>query len=81
MPLEDEEIESLKTLARSSLRYDPCPTLKEGMRVEVVRGPLIGVRGALIRKDPKYRLLLAVTLIRQGALVEIDASDVVPAWI
>ena len=77
-PLEDEEIESLKTLVSSSLRYDPCPDLKEGMRVEVVHGPLKSVRGTLIRKDAKYRLLIAVNLIRQGAIVEIDASDIVP---
>jgi transcription antitermination factor NusG len=75
-PVEDREIESLKTLIHSSLRYDPCPGLKVGMRVEVIRGPLMGVRGVLLRKDSKYRLVIVVDLIRQGAAVEIDAADV-----
>lgn len=75
-PVEDSEIESLKTLIHSSLRYDPCPGLKVGMRVEVIRGPLMGVRGVLLRKDGKYRLVIVVDLIRQGAAVEIHADDV-----
>src|SRR3990172_11416982 len=68
-PVEDAEIESLRTLIRSSLRFDPCPSIKIGMRVEVVRGPLMGVQGLLIRKDSKDRLVLSVDLIRQGAAV------------
>jgi transcription antitermination factor NusG len=75
-PVEDEEIESLRRLIRSSLRFDPCPSIKVGMRVEVVRGPLMGVRGVLVRKDSKDRLVISVDLIRQGAAVTIDASDV-----
>lgn len=36
----------------------------------------MGVRGRLLRKDRAARLMIAVTLIRQAASVEIDASDV-----
>jgi hypothetical protein len=42
----------------------------------VVRGPLTGVRGRLLRKDRSARLVISVTLIRQGVAVEIDAVDV-----
>ena len=48
------------------------------MDVEVVRGPLAGVRGKLLRKDRITRLVLAVTLINQAAVVEIHPADVVP---
>jgi len=63
----------------STLRYDSHPYLREGMTVEVIRGPLEGVRGLLLRKDKRHRLVIAVHLIQQAAAVEIDASDVVPA--
>lgn len=76
-PVQDFEIDGLKTLVQSSIRFDPCPGLKVGMRVEVVRGPLMGVRGILIRKEAKYRLVISVDLLRQGAIVEIDSEDVV----
>jgi hypothetical protein len=48
------------------------------MQVEVVRGPLQGVRGILLRKEKRHRLVLGVRLIQQAAAVEIDIADVVP---
>ncbi len=75
-PIAEREIEDLKRLMRSKLQYDPCPDLREGMEVEVVRGPLLGVHGTLVRRDARYRLVIAVNVIRQGAMVEIDAEDV-----
>ncbi len=77
-PVSPEEIEAIRTLVNGPLRYDPCPFLAEGMEVEVVRGPLMGVRGRLLRKDRTARLVISVTLIRQAASVEIDAADVAP---
>jgi transcription antitermination factor NusG len=75
----DAEIEAVRKLVTSTLPYDPHPYLREGMVVEVIRGPLAGVRGRLIRKGSRARLLIGVTLIHQGASVEIDALDVAPA--
>jgi hypothetical protein len=71
-------VESLETLVQSRLVYDPYPRLAEGMAVEVVRGPLTGVRGILLRRERRCRLVIAVDVIRQGAAVAIDAADVVP---
>ena len=76
-PIAPAEIEAIRALVNGPLRYDPCPFLEEGMEVEVVRGPLMGVRGRLLRKDRMARLVISVTLIRQAASVEIDAADVV----
>jgi len=78
-PIPDEEINALKTLMASTLRYDASPYLREGMMVEVARGPLKGVRGLLVRKGKRHRLVIAVHLIQQAAAVEIYDSDVVPA--
>ena len=77
-PIPDSEIEAIRTLAGSRLRYEPFPFLTEGMVVEVTHGPLMGVRGRLLRKDREYRVVLSVTLIRQSVSVEIDAADVTP---
>jgi transcription antitermination factor NusG len=70
------EIEAVRTLVTSDLKYDPCPLLHEGMAVEVVAGPLRGVVGRLVRKGAHARLVLAVDLIGQAVSVEIDAADV-----
>jgi transcriptional antiterminator NusG len=74
----DREIESLRTLVASELRYDPCPLIQEGMLVEVQWGPLRGVVGRLVRKGSRARLVLSVDLIGQGVSVEVDAADVRP---
>jgi len=77
-PIPDEEIEALRTLMLSTLPYDAHPYLREGMAVEVTRGPLEGIRGILLRKGKRHRLVISVHLIQQAAAVEIDADAVVP---
>jgi len=76
-PIPDEEINAIRTLMTSTLKYDAHPYLREGMVVEVRRGPLEGVRGVLLRKAKRHRLIISIHLIRQAAAVEIDAADVV----
>lgn len=78
VPIPDHEIESVRQLVMSTLPLDPHPYLKEGMEVEVARGPLAGVRGTLIRKGNRARLVVAIHLVQQAASVELDAVDVRP---
>ena len=73
----DFELDSIRVLVGSELQFDPCPLIHEGMMVEVVHGPLKGVKGRLMRKDAqRARLVLSVDLIGQAVSVEVDASDV-----
>jgi len=76
-PIPSYELDSIRVLVGSDLLFDPCPLIREGMMVEVVHGPLRGVVGRLMRKDPpKARLVLSVDLIGQAVSVEVDAADV-----
>ena len=77
-PIREDELSAIQQLISTKLHFDPHPFLEEGMDVEVVRGPLAGVRGKLLRKDRLTRLVLAVTLVRQSAVVEIHPADVMP---
>ena len=72
----DGEIDSLRILVNSTLKYDPAPFLTEGEMVRVTHGPLAGVVGRLIRKGAKARLFLSVDLIGQSVSAEVDAGDV-----
>ena len=76
VPVPDAEIEALRRLVTSTLPYDPHPYLREGMQVEVIRGPLAGLRGILLRKGTRARLVIGVTLIHQAASVELDSLDI-----
>ena len=75
-PIPDVEIDGIRTLIESELKYDPCPLISEGSMVAVVSGPLKGVTGRLVRKGSQARLILSVQLIGQAVSVEVDAADV-----
>jgi len=77
-PIPDAEMGAIHALIGSGLSYEPFPFLTEGMEVEVSRGPMMGVRGRLLRKDRGLRVVLSVTSIRQSVSMEIDATDVTP---
>jgi len=77
-PIPEEQILSIRRFLESSLALDPYPYIQVGTRVEVIAGPLAGVRGMLTEKRGKFRFVLQVDLIRQAVSVEIDASDVRP---
>jgi transcription termination/antitermination protein NusG len=78
VPVPDHEIDGIRRLVESDLKYDPCPFVREGMTVEVVHGPLRGTIGRLVRKGSQARLVLAVDLIGQAVSVEVDAADIKP---
>lgn len=78
VPIADAEIEGVRRLVTSTLPVDPYPFLEPGVAVEVRCGPFRGLRGFLVRKASRARLVITVSLIRQGASVEIDADDVIP---
>jgi transcription antitermination factor NusG len=75
-PIPDDEINNVRRLVDSELRLDPCPLIHEGDAVEVVRGPLRGIVGRLVRKGPHARLLVTVGLLGQGVTVDVEAGDV-----
>ena len=77
-PIPDSEIMAIQQVLASRRPYEPHPHLLEGMAVQVIRGPLIGLRGNLLRKTDGCRLIVAINLIGQGAAVHIDREDIAP---
>jgi transcription antitermination factor NusG len=75
-PIPAGQISAIQTLVSTELQYDPCPALHEGDMVEVVHGALKGVIGRLIRKGPRTRLVLSITMINRAVSVAIDVADV-----
>lgn len=77
-PIPDGEIAAIQQLLSSRQPYDAHPHLEEGMAVEVIRGPLRGLHGKLLKKTDGCRLIIAINLIGQGAAVHIDVDDIAP---
>ena len=75
-PIPDSEVESVRLLLASGLRFFGHPFLREGARVRVKNGPLKDVEGVLTRFKNQSRLVLSVNLLAQSIAVEIDIADV-----
>ena len=75
-PIPEEQILAIRRFLETSLSIDSYPYIQAGTRVEVVSGPLSGIRGLLIEKRGKFRFILQVDSIRQAISVELDASDI-----
>ncbi len=75
-PIPHPEIAAIQRLVQSELKADPCPFIHEGDQVEVLRGPLAGVVGRLVRKGPHTQLVLSITMINRAVSVVFDAADV-----
>lgn len=72
------ELNAVRMLLTSGLRYDPLPTVQIGEEVEIVAGALKGCRGRLIRKNTGS-IFLTISAINGGVRVELpDPSWVMP---
>ena len=74
----DEEIESLRLLLTQAMPHSEHSYVQDGGLVEVIRGPLRGAKGRVIRHARNCRLVLSISLIQRAVSVEIAESDIVP---
>jgi transcription antitermination factor NusG len=72
IPVEDEEIESIRTVVHSGLAAEPCPFLGIGSRVQIEDGPLAGIEGIITNGDKVCRLVISVSLLQRSVAVEVD---------
>ena len=79
IPVPEHEIAALQRLMASGLDYTSCASLELGALMRVVRGPLRGIIGRLVRKGPQDQLVLAVDVLNSGARVHVLPSDIRPA--
>jgi len=77
-PVPDEQIHRVRALVDSGVEVEPCPYLKTGMVVRVLRGPLMGVQGIFVRRRNLDRIVISVDLIGKAVATEIDIGDVEP---
>lgn len=74
----EAQIEPLRRGWSASLKGRPHPYLTVGRRVRVVRGPLIGAEGILLRRKNVSRLVLSLDPLQRSVAVEVDGADVEP---
>jgi len=68
------ELQSIECALNRGAMLDLCTQPAVGARCRVAAGPLHGLEGVVIRRAKTARLVLQVSFIGQGAVVEIDAD-------
>jgi len=72
--LSDEEIERLKA-SLTNWKATPYPFLTAGKQVLIRSGPFTGLRGQIVRRKGKMRLIVTLELIQSAMLLELDAAE------
>jgi transcription antitermination factor NusG len=71
----DSQIEGLRMLLNASEKFEICPIeLSTGSSVEVVRGPLRGLKGIFTEYKGRKRVMMRIDAINQYLYIEIDPS-------
>ncbi len=72
--VDEAELEAVRQLLNSGLQYDPLPEAQLGDEIEIMRGPLQGQIGRLVRKQ-QNAIALLVSAINGGVRITLpDAS-------
>lgn len=77
-PIPAEEIAVLQQVSSVNPMMESCDYLTEGAWVEVIRGPLVGLRGQLVRRATHHGLVIRASLLQRAALIHIEADEVTP---
>ena len=77
----DGDIQNIKRAVEAALPIEPHPFLRCGETVRVVRGPMQGVSGILLRRKNDLRLVVGVELLAQSAAIEVGSQDLEPVAI
>lgn len=78
VPIQDKEINDVKTLLDQKIRCSPYPFLRLGQRVRIRGGSLEGVEGVLVGRDSASKLVISIELIQRSLAVRVYNFDVEP---
>lgn len=79
-PVDEAEIEAVRTLVNSGLRHQPWPYVSIGQKVRIDSGALCGLEGILQSFKGRHRIVVSVTLLQRSVAAEIDSSWVSPTY-
>jgi len=77
-PVPDEDIVAVRACLAGRHPVQPHRYLQRGQRVRVLRGPLAGLAGIVVREKKTTRLVVSLDLLMRSVSVEFDTADIVP---
>lgn len=76
-PLSESEVEAIQSCLTRGTKLAPHPFLAVGRRVRVIRGPLQGLEGIVVRKKSQFRFVISLELIQRSVSTEVEQDDLV----
>jgi len=77
-PIDDKEIDHVRTVTEQRISCSPYPFLQVGQRVRIRGGSLDGIEGILVGRDSASKLVISIELIQRSLAVSIYNLDVEP---
>lgn len=78
LPVEERELEAVRAVLNSPVCAGPWPFLQVGQQVELVRGPLTGLEGLVVKIKNQFRLVVSVSLLQRSLAAEIESDWIRP---
>jgi transcription antitermination factor NusG len=72
------ELSQIERALRSGGQVELFPSIQVGRRCRITRGPLRDMEGVVVRRGRHWRMHLAITMIGQSAVVEVDSTILEP---
>jgi len=74
IPVEEEEIAAIQCVQRSGLSAMPWPYMQIGNVAQILKGPLRGLTGIIVKIKTGMKLVLSVSLLQRSVAVEVDRN-------
>jgi len=75
-PIPDQQIQNIQTVVEARTECQVVPLLNEGDRVRILRGPLTGIEGTLVRSNSTIRVSISIEMIHKSLMVSVSRGDV-----
>jgi transcription antitermination factor NusG len=77
-PIDEAQLDAIRSLVTSGLPVAPWPFLQVGDRVIIEKGSLTGIEGILVQTKSQCRVVLSVDLLQRSVGVEIERDWIRP---
>jgi transcription antitermination factor NusG len=77
LPVPDQQIEGVRAVINHHLEYSLSQQWVPGDLVRVIRGPLAGIEGVLLRSNTSTQLLISIEMIHRCIAVKVSRQDLV----
>jgi transcription antitermination factor NusG len=79
IPIEDREIEGVRTICAAGVPAFAWTEGVAGQRLMIVRGPLKGVEGTLVSVKDQYRLVVSISILQRSVSAELERDWITAA--